>query len=198
MTLRKAGRNEFGGSFMKCRSRLQSDARAITNLACAGGVPAARPAAGDGAERAVVVAPVGRGPASVRCPAGQADPCYVQRGQVRRRGHLRHVEVESDFALRAVSAAAARVDNAMVKALARAFRWRKQLDGACMPRSRTWPGQGRERDLCQPVLRLTLLAPEIVEAILDGRQPAGLQLDDLLEGFPLEWVGQRQAKTQKD
>jgi hypothetical protein len=41
------------------------------------------------------------------------------------------------------------------------------------------------------VLRLTLIAPEIVEAILDGSQPAGLQLDDLLEGFPLEWEGQR-------
>ena len=40
------------------------------------------------------------------------------------------------------------------------------------------------------VLRLTLLAPEIVEAILDGRQPAELQLDDLLEGFPLEWCQQ--------
>jgi hypothetical protein len=39
------------------------------------------------------------------------------------------------------------------------------------------------------VLRLTLLAPEIVEAILDGRQPAAMQLDDLLEGFPLEWEG---------
>ena len=39
------------------------------------------------------------------------------------------------------------------------------------------------------VLRLTLLAPEIVEAILDGRQPAELQLDDLLEGFPVEWDG---------
>jgi hypothetical protein len=37
------------------------------------------------------------------------------------------------------------------------------------------------------VLRLTLLAPEIIEAILDGRQPAELQLDDLLKGFPLEW-----------
>ena len=30
-----------------------------------------------------------------------------------------------------------------------------------------------------------------VEAILDGRQPAELQLDDLLEGFPLEWERQR-------
>ena len=42
------------------------------------------------------------------------------------------------------------------------------------------------------ILRLTLLAPEIVEAILDGRQPAELQLDDLLEAFPLEWDGSAQ------
>ena len=41
------------------------------------------------------------------------------------------------------------------------------------------------------ILRLTLLAPEIVEAILDGRQPAELQLEELLEGFPLEWDQQR-------
>jgi hypothetical protein len=40
------------------------------------------------------------------------------------------------------------------------------------------------------VLRLTLLAPEIVDTILDGRQPAELQLEDLLAGFPLEWKGQ--------
>ena len=40
------------------------------------------------------------------------------------------------------------------------------------------------------VLQLTLLAPDIVGAILDGRQPAELQLDDLLNGFPLEWQGQ--------
>ena len=44
------------------------------------------------------------------------------------------------------------------------------------------------------VLRLTLLAPEIVEAILDGRQPVGPQLDDLLTRFPLEWAEQRRAE----
>ena len=37
------------------------------------------------------------------------------------------------------------------------------------------------------MLRLTLLAPDIVEAILDGRQPEGMRLEDLLEGFPVEW-----------
>ena len=45
------------------------------------------------------------------------------------------------------------------------------------------------------ILRLTLLAPEIVEAILDGRQPAELQLDDLLEAFPVEWDAQNKFVT---
>ena len=63
-----------------------------------------------------------------------------------------------------------------------------------MRRWRIWRG----RRACAPsyvsrVLRLTLLAPEIVEAILDGRQPADVGLDDLLNGFPLEWEGQRAA-----
>jgi hypothetical protein len=46
--------------------------------------------------------------------------------------------------------------------------------------------------LCR-VLRLTLLAPDIVEAILDGRQPAALQMDALLKPMPLEWAAQRAA-----
>ena len=59
-------------------------------------------------------------------------------------------------------------------------------------RSRIWHGaRGSTATYISRVLRLTLLAPDIVEAILDGRQPAELQLDDLLEGFPLEWEGQR-------
>ena len=85
-----------------------------------------------------------------------------------------------------------RVDNAMVKAMARAFRWRKMLDqglhGTLEDLARA---KGVHATYVSRVLRLTLLSPEIVEAILDGRQPPGLQLDDLLVGFPLEWEGQR-------
>ena len=86
--------------------------------------------------------------------------------------------------------AAPRLDNAMVKALAaRAFRWRKILDtgmhATLEDLARAAPSY------VSRLLRLTLLAPEIVEAILDGRQPAELQLDDLLDGFPVEWEGQR-------
>ena len=85
-----------------------------------------------------------------------------------------------------------RVDNAMVKALARAFRWRKMLDegifGTLEDLARA---KGVHATYVSRVLRLTLLAPGVVEAILDGRQSAELQLDDLLNGFPLEWEGQR-------
>lgn len=41
------------------------------------------------------------------------------------------------------------------------------------------------------LLRLTLLAPDIVEAILDGRQPADLLLEDLFRLFPVEWRNQQ-------
>ena len=74
---------------------------------------------------------------------------------------------------------------------ARAFRWRKLLD-TCV--HSTLEDLARAKGLApsyvSSILRLTLLAPEIVEAILDGRQPAELQLDDLLEGFPLDWAEQ--------
>jgi hypothetical protein len=84
-----------------------------------------------------------------------------------------------------------RVDNAMVKALARAFRWRKMLDeGVHATIEELAKSKGIGKTYVSQVLRLTLLAPEIVEAILDGRQSAELQLDDLLEGFPLDWEGQ--------
>ena len=44
--------------------------------------------------------------------------------------------------------------------------------------------------LCR-VLRLTLLAPEIVEAILEGRQPEEMTLPALMKGSPMEWERQR-------
>jgi hypothetical protein len=87
-----------------------------------------------------------------------------------------------------------RVDNAMVKALARAFRWRKMLDvgvhGTLEDLARA---KGVAPSYVSRVLRLTLLAPDMVETILDGRQSAGLQLDDLLEPFPVDWEGQCQS-----
>ena len=85
-----------------------------------------------------------------------------------------------------------RVDNALVKALARAFRWQRMLDeGVCGTIEELAKREKINRGYMSRVLRLTLLAPDIVEAILDGRQPEAMRLEDLLEVLPAEWEPQR-------
>jgi hypothetical protein len=86
----------------------------------------------------------------------------------------------------------ARIDSTLVKALARAFRWRRQLETgvhACI-RDIAKAEQINESYVFR-VYRLTLLAPDIVEAILDGRQPEGLTLANVLEPFPEVWTTQQ-------
>ncbi len=84
------------------------------------------------------------------------------------------------------------IDNAIVRALARAFRWRRQLEsGRHASINELAKADKIDRGYVSKVLRLTLLAPDIVEAILAGRQPEGLKLADLLEPFPVAWAEQR-------
>lgn len=86
----------------------------------------------------------------------------------------------------------ARMDNALVKALARGFRWRKLLEsGVCATIDEIAAGEKINDSYISRVLRLTLLAPDIVEAILDGRQAVALQLDAFLRPMPVEWESQR-------
>ena len=81
-----------------------------------------------------------------------------------------------------------RDDPALVKALARAFRYQRLLDeGRYGSISEMAEGEKIERGYLGCLMRLTLLAPPIVEAILDGRQPEGITLPALMEPFPLEW-----------
>lgn len=83
----------------------------------------------------------------------------------------------------------------MVKALARAHRWQKLLDAGRYQTVRDLAdAENINPSYVARVLRLTLLAPEIVEAILDGRQLAGLQLDNLLAPFSVDWELQRKEQ----
>lgn len=85
-----------------------------------------------------------------------------------------------------------RADPALVKALARAFRYGRLLDdGRYGSISEMAQAEGIERGYLGSLLRLTLLAPGIVEAVLNGRQPEGLGLPRLLEPFPADWSGQQ-------
>jgi hypothetical protein len=90
-----------------------------------------------------------------------------------------------------VMALEVRQDITLIKAVARAFRWRGMLEsGAFATITDLAAAEKINPSYVSRVLRLTLLAPEMVEAILDGRQPKGVTLPGLLEPFPVEWIQQ--------
>ncbi len=91
-----------------------------------------------------------------------------------------------------VMALEGRQDITLIKAVARAFRWRGMLEsGAFTTINELAAAEKINPSYVSRVLRLTLLVPEMVEAILDGRQPKGVTLPGLLEGVPVGWVQQR-------
>jgi hypothetical protein len=77
-----------------------------------------------------------------------------------------------------------RADPALVKAVARAVRYQRLLEeGRYASISEMAAAERIDRGYLGRLLRLTLLAPNIVEAILDGRQPKAINLPRLLEPF---------------
>ena len=84
-----------------------------------------------------------------------------------------------------------RVDSALLKALARGFRWRKLLEtGHFATIQEIAEAENINPSYVSRVLRVTLLAPETVEAILAGTQPAGLTRAKVMKPFPMDWQGQ--------
>lgn len=87
---------------------------------------------------------------------------------------------------------APRVDAPLVKAVVRAHRWRHMLESGEYSSSAELAKAEKVNDsYLSRILRLTLLAPDIIEAILAGRQHSTLQLDDLLKPLPAAWERQR-------
>ena len=97
-----------------------------------------------------------------------------------------------EMQLPAGAARARRTDYTQVKALTRAFRWKRMLEsGDFATIVELAECEGIAVSYLTRILRLTLLAPDIVEAILDGRQPRGLTLEALREPLPSDWSEQR-------
>jgi hypothetical protein len=82
---------------------------------------------------------------------------------------------------------------ALIRALARVHRWNRMLgDGKYRSASEIAEAENVTRSFVNRLLRLTLLAPDIVKAILDGRQAKSLQLAMLTGALPSAWEEQRQ------
>ncbi len=108
----------------------------------------------------------------------------------RKRGGRKQVVVPDGAT--AWAPARARIDNAMIKAIARGFRWRNLLEtGVHTTVEDIATAERINPSYVSRVLRLTLLAPAIVEAILDGRQGPEITLASLTKPFSVEWDRQQ-------
>ena len=85
-----------------------------------------------------------------------------------------------------------RPDETLIRALARAHRWKGMLEeGKYRSAAEVAEVEHVTRSFVNRLLRLTLLAPDIVETILDGRQSKGMQLEELTRAMPSGWEEQR-------
>ena len=85
-----------------------------------------------------------------------------------------------------------KTDNTLLKALARAFRWKRLLESGDFATIGDLAAmEGIAASYMTRVMRLTLFAPEIVERTLDGRQGAEMTLAGMLEPFAVEWGRQK-------
>jgi len=82
-------------------------------------------------------------------------------------------------------------NDALVAAIAKAYRWQEQLEsGEYATVEDLAAANGVDRTYVGRILRLTSLAPEIIEAILEGNEPEGISLRQLLKGFSPKWEEQ--------
>ncbi|HXF88174.1 MAG TPA: hypothetical protein VNK48_07475 [Xanthobacteraceae bacterium] len=83
-------------------------------------------------------------------------------------------------------------DPVLINALVRAHRWRRQIESGEFRSASELAAHEKITDsFVARMLCLTLLAPDITQAILEGRQPKGLKLATLLRGMPPSWEEQR-------
>jgi hypothetical protein len=84
------------------------------------------------------------------------------------------------------------LDGTLVKALARAWRWQRMLDdGVYASVSEIGDAENISKSYVSRILRLALLAPHIIEAIVAGRADQSLILEKLERPLPASWAEQR-------
>jgi hypothetical protein len=87
-------------------------------------------------------------------------------------------------------------DPTLLKLLRRAHAWRQQLEtGPPGTISDLAAANGVNASYFTRVLRIAYLAPDIIEAIIEGRQPPELTANKLVrvKNLPIDWPGQREA-----
>jgi hypothetical protein len=109
--------------------------------------------------------------------------------QFQRRGGRKRIVAPDGSAI--VRATRPQPDGTLVKALARAWRWQRMLDeGAYSTVSEIGDAENISKSYVSRILRLALLAPDIVDAILAGGTDQGVMLENLERPLPAVWQEQ--------
>ena len=122
--------------------------------------------------------------------AGERDLVLTVEARLARCG----LEVKLVIAGEEPKTTSTRINQSLIKAIARGRHWYEQLisqDKVSLTELAVKSGVNDR--YASRILRSAFLAPDIVEAILDGRQPVGLTLDKMLDDLPLDWEKQRKA-----
>jgi hypothetical protein len=107
-----------------------------------------------------------------------------------RRGGRKRIVAPDGSAI--VPASKPQPDGTLLKALARAWRWQRMLDDSVYASvSDIGDAENISKSYVSRILRLALLAPDIVEAILGGRADQSPMLEQLERPLPASWEEQR-------
>ena len=109
----------------------------------------------------------------------------------RRRGRKRIIAPDGTELETATSSPEGEIDSALMKAIARAYRWQRMLEGGEYATLRELAKAERlDAAYVSRVLKLTLLSPSLFENALNGHQSTGLDLRKLARPIPVDWEEQ--------
>lgn len=110
--------------------------------------------------------------------------------QIKRRGHEMRLVIEGGMA------ASATIDSTLVNAIARAHAWGEALlSGSIASMAEIASRNNVSDSYVKKIMPLAFLEPDIVEAIIAGKQPAHLTTQMLIRqiDIPLDWQDQRRV-----
>ena len=134
----------------------------------------------------------------MRIPFPSADQPLVIRipMQLKKRGGRKEIIVPDGLPGTGPSKSA--TQKPLITALARAFHWQELIDGGKYSSiSDLAEALGLDRSYVSRIMRLTLLAPDIVETIVDGQEPSGVSLERLVKRMPMVWAEQKERLGSK-
>ena len=113
--------------------------------------------------------------------------------QYKRRSSRKMIMTPEGLPLSKKEQADIKPDNSFVTAIMRAFSWQEKLENGTYSSHKEMAEKEKiDITYMYRTMRLTLLAPDIIESILKGTQPRDLTLQNIVRGFPISWHEQRE------